>query len=141
MFKAAVRVNKITTLAQLRGATLHAERADETSRARLREGAEPGAGLAWSKAENDRDYLGAFKAHKLELEARERKSAPPLPAGPMRRLPGMGEGSGRSARPPEPPQSRPVRPSEGMGRKLGREGSRFSARASIWMKPAARWWI
>lgn len=76
MFKAAVRVNKITTLAQLRGATLHAERADETSRARLREGAEPGAGLAWSKAENDRDYLGAFKAHKLELEARERKGAP-----------------------------------------------------------------
>lgn len=76
MFKAAIRVNKITTLAQLRGATIHAERADETSRARLREGAEPGTGLAWSKAESDRDYLGAFKAHKLELEARERKGAP-----------------------------------------------------------------
>lgn len=76
MFKAAIRINKITSIAQLRGATLHAERADETSRARLREGAEPGTGLAWSKAESDRDYLGAFKAHKLDLEARERKGAP-----------------------------------------------------------------
>lgn len=76
MFKAAIRVNKITSIAQLRGATLHAERADETSRARLREGAEPGEGLAWSKAENDRDYLAAYKAHKVELDARERKGAP-----------------------------------------------------------------
>ena len=50
MFKAAIRVNKITSIAQLRGATLNAERGDETSQARLREGAEPGAGLAWSKA-------------------------------------------------------------------------------------------
>ena len=50
MFKAAIRVNKITSIAQLRGATLHAERADETSQARLREDAEPGAGLAWSEA-------------------------------------------------------------------------------------------
>ena len=76
MFKAAIRVNKITSIAQLRGATLHAERADETSQARLREGAEPGAGLAWSKAEKDRDYLAAFKAHKAELKAGERKNAP-----------------------------------------------------------------
>jgi hypothetical protein len=77
MFKAAIRVNKITSIAQLRGATLHAERADETSQARLREGAEPGAGLAWSKApESDRDYLAAFKAHKAELGAGERKGAP-----------------------------------------------------------------
>jgi len=36
MFKAAIRVNKITSIAQLRGATLHAERGDETSQARLR---------------------------------------------------------------------------------------------------------
>lgn len=50
MFKAAIRVNKFTSIAQLRGATLHAERADETSQARLRDGAEPGAGLAWSPA-------------------------------------------------------------------------------------------
>jgi hypothetical protein len=50
MFKAAIRVNKITIIAQLRGASLHAERADETSQARLREGAEPGAGVAWSNA-------------------------------------------------------------------------------------------
>lgn len=76
MFKAAIRVNKITSIAQLRGATLHAERADETSLARLREGAEAGEGLAWSKAENDRDYLAAYKAHKVELDARERKGAP-----------------------------------------------------------------
>jgi len=60
MFKAAIRVNKITSIAQLRGATLHAERADETSQARLREGAEPGAALAWSKApQSNRDYLGS----------------------------------------------------------------------------------
>ena len=77
MFKAAIRVNKITSIAQLRGATLHAERGDETSQARLREGAEPGAGLAWSKAaESDRDYLAAHKAHKAELGAGERKGAP-----------------------------------------------------------------
>ena len=77
MFKAAIRVNKITSIAQLRGATLHAERADETSKARLREGAEPGAALAWSKApQSDRDYLAAHKAHKAELGAGERKGAP-----------------------------------------------------------------
>ena len=75
MFKAAIRVNKITSIAQLRGATLHAERADETSQARLREGAEPGLALAWSKAaQSDRDYLAAFKAHKAELGAGERLS-------------------------------------------------------------------
>ena len=55
MFKAAIRVNKITSIAQLRGATLHAERGDETSQARLREGAELGAGLAWSKPEVEQE--------------------------------------------------------------------------------------
>lgn len=77
MFKAAIRVNKISTIAQLRGASLHAQRHDEIGKARVREGAEPGFGLAWSKAEgNDRDYLAAFKAHKAELKAGERKGAP-----------------------------------------------------------------
>ena len=77
MFKAAIRVNKISTIAQLRGASLHAQRHDEIGRARVREGAEAGFGLAWSKAEeNDRDYLAAFKAHKAELKAGERKGAP-----------------------------------------------------------------
>ncbi len=76
MFKAAIRVNKLTTIAQLRGASLHAQRHDETGKARVRDDAEPGFGLAWSKAENDRDYLAAFKAHKTELGARERKGAP-----------------------------------------------------------------
>ncbi|WP_299913568.1 hypothetical protein, partial [uncultured Paracoccus sp.] len=70
MFKAAIRVNKISTIAQLRGASLHAQRHDEIGKARVREGAEPGFGLTWSKAEgNDRDYLAAFKAHKAELKA------------------------------------------------------------------------
>ena len=76
MFKAAIRVNKITTIAQLRGATLHAERHDETGKARVREGAEAGHALAWSKADTDRDYLAAFKAHKAEMGAGERKGAP-----------------------------------------------------------------
>lgn len=77
MFKAAIRVNKISTVAQLRGASLHAQRYDETGKARVRDGAEAGFGLAWSKAEeNDRDYLAAFKAHKAELRAGERKNAP-----------------------------------------------------------------
>ena len=76
MFKAAIRVNKIKTISQLRGASLHAERHDETGKARVREGAEPGHALAWSKADNDRDYLAAFKAHKIELGAGERKNAP-----------------------------------------------------------------
>lgn len=76
MFKAAIRVNKITTVAQLRGSSLHAQRHDITGKARVREGAEPGFGLAWSKAENDRDYLAAFRAHKAELKAGERKGAP-----------------------------------------------------------------
>ena len=76
MFKAAIRINKIKSVAQLRGATLHAERSDEISLARVREHAIPGEGLAWSKAENARDYLAAFKAHKLELGAGERKNAP-----------------------------------------------------------------
>ena len=76
MFKAAIRVNKFTTIAQLRGASLHAQRHDETGKARVRDDAEPGFGLAWSKAENDRDYLAAFKAHKIELGAGERKNAP-----------------------------------------------------------------
>lgn len=77
MFKAAIRVNKLSTIAQLRGSSLHAQRYDEIGKARVREGAEPGFGLAWSKAEgNDRDYLAAFKAHKAELGAGERKNAP-----------------------------------------------------------------
>lgn len=76
MFKSAIRVNKIKTVAQLRGASLHAQRRDETSRARIRDGAEAGEALAWSKAEDDRDYLTAFKAHKIELGAGERKNAP-----------------------------------------------------------------
>lgn len=76
MFKAAIRVNKFSTIAQLRGASLHAQRHDETGKARVRDDAEPGFGLAWSKAGNDRDYLAAFKAHKSEMEAGERKGAP-----------------------------------------------------------------
>jgi len=76
MFKAAIRVNKITSIAQLRGASLHAQRADETSKSRLREGAVPCAGLAWAKGGVDRDYLAAFKAHKADLGAKERKGAP-----------------------------------------------------------------
>jgi hypothetical protein len=76
MFKAAIRVNKIKTVAQLRGATLHAQRHDEIGRARVREGAVPGTALAWSKAETYRDYLAAFRAHKAELKAGERKGAP-----------------------------------------------------------------
>lgn len=76
MFKAAIRVNKLSTVAQLRGASLHAQRHDETGKARVRDDAEPGFGLAWSKAENDRDYLAAFKAHKSEMGAGERKNAP-----------------------------------------------------------------
>jgi len=42
----------------------------------VREDAEPGHALAWSKADNDRDYLAAFKAHKAEMGAGERKNAP-----------------------------------------------------------------
>lgn len=76
MFKSAIRVNKIKTVAQLRGLTLHAERHDEIGQARVREGAVAGEALAWSKAENPRDYLAAFKAHKAELGAGERKNAP-----------------------------------------------------------------
>jgi hypothetical protein len=76
MFKAAIRVNKIKSIAQLRGATLHAERHDETGKARVRDDAEPGYALAWSKADTDRDYLAAFKAHKIETGAGERKGAP-----------------------------------------------------------------
>ena len=63
MFKAAIRVNKMTTIAQLRGASLHAQRHDETGKARVREDAEPGFDLA------------AFKAHKAELGAGERKGS------------------------------------------------------------------
>ena len=76
MFKAAVRVNKMKAVAQLRGATLHAHRHDEVGRLRVREGAVAGTGLAWSKAEDPRDYLAAFRAHKAELHAGERKGAP-----------------------------------------------------------------
>lgn len=77
MFKAAIRVNKLTSIAQLRGQSLHAQRHDETGKMRVREDAEPGAGLAWSKLDgNDRDYLTAFKVHKSETGAGERKGAP-----------------------------------------------------------------
>ena len=76
VFKAAVRVNKMKTVAQLRGATLHAQRHDETGQLRVREGAIAGTGLDWSKADNPRDYLAAFRAHKAELHAGERKNAP-----------------------------------------------------------------
>ena len=76
MFKAAIRFNKIKTIAQLRGLTHHAKRADEVGRTRVREGAEAGEALAWLKAEGDRDYVAAFKAHKAELGAGERKNAP-----------------------------------------------------------------
>lgn len=76
MTKAAIRVNKITSIAQLRGATLHAERQDETGKARVREGAVAGEALAWAKSDNDRDYLTAFKSHKAETGASERKGAP-----------------------------------------------------------------
>ena len=77
MFKAAIRVNKLTSIAQLRGQSLHAQRHDETGKMRVREDAEPGAGLAWSKLDgNDRDYLAAFKVHKSETGAGERKGAP-----------------------------------------------------------------
>lgn len=76
MFKAAIRINKIKSISQLRGATLHAERHDETGKARVREGAVAGHALAWSKADTDRDYLSAFKAHKAEMGAGERKNAP-----------------------------------------------------------------
>lgn len=37
MFKSAIRVNKIKTVAQLRGLSLHAERHDEIGQARVRE--------------------------------------------------------------------------------------------------------
>ena len=76
MFKAAIRVNKLKSVAQLRGASLHAARHDEIGRARVREGADPGEALAWAKGGNDRDYLAAFRAHKAELGAGERKGAP-----------------------------------------------------------------
>ena len=76
MFKAGIRVNKLSTIAQLRGASLHAQRHDETGKSRVRDDPKPGFDLAWSKAENDRDYLAAFKAHKTELGAGERKNAP-----------------------------------------------------------------
>ena len=77
MFKSAIRVNKITSIAQLRGQSLHAQRHDETGKARVREGAVPGAGLVWSKLDGDaRDYLAAFKVHKAEMGAGERKGAP-----------------------------------------------------------------
>ena len=36
MFKSAIRINKIKTVAQLRGLSLHAERHDEIGQARVR---------------------------------------------------------------------------------------------------------
>jgi len=53
-------------------------RLDQISKDRLREGAEAGTCLAWSKATDadPRDLLAAFKAHKRETKAGERKGAP-----------------------------------------------------------------
>jgi len=76
MFKAAIRVNKIKSVSQLRGSARHAARLDETAKARIRPDAMAGEALAWSKDEDDRDYLAAFKEHKLEFKAGERKGSP-----------------------------------------------------------------
>lgn len=55
-------------------------RLDEISQQRLRAGAVAGACLAWSKAEveghDPRDLLAAFKVHKKQTKAGERKGAP-----------------------------------------------------------------
>lgn len=76
MFKAAIRVNKIKSVSQLRGSARHAARLDETAKARIRPDAIAGEALAWSKDEDDRDYVAAFKEHKLEFKAGERKGSP-----------------------------------------------------------------
>lgn len=75
-FVASVIAHKITTPAQLRGLTIHALRSSETVRAKLREGATPQTGLAWSCAAKPRDPYAAFKAHKRISKAFERKGAP-----------------------------------------------------------------
>lgn len=75
----AVRISKLTSIAQLQGQSLHAMRRDRSSSIRLRPDARPGLCLSWSKAAegNDaRDLLPAFKAHKLETGAGERKKSP-----------------------------------------------------------------
>ena len=46
MFKAAIRINKIKTIAQLRGLTHHADRIDKVGHDRVREGAMAGDALA-----------------------------------------------------------------------------------------------
>ena len=141
MFKAAIRVNKITSIAQLRGATLHAERADETSQARLREGAEPGAALAWSKApQSDRDYLAAHKAHKAELGAGERKGAPLCMQALCVISPEWVKAAG-DLHDPDNPGTAPCSTRRRHGRKAGPGKDLCLGRASIWTRPAARWWI
>ena len=128
MFKSAIRVNKIKTVAQLRGATHHAERHDEVGRARVREGAELGEALAWSKADNPRDYLAAFKAHKAEMGAGERKNAPLAMQALCVVSPEWVQKAGDLARSQQPQQHRPVRAGQGMGRELG--GQRLGLRGA-----------
>lgn len=74
----SVRVKRLKTIAQVQGQSRHAMRLDEISKERLREGAEAGACLSWSKATDadPRDLLAAFKTHKRETKAGERKGAP-----------------------------------------------------------------
>ena len=81
----AVRVKRITSISQLQGQSRHAMREDEISQKRLREGAEAGKCLVWSKApditlkgvvDDPRDLLAAYKEHKKETGAGERKGAP-----------------------------------------------------------------
>ncbi len=84
-YLSAVRVTKIKSISQMQGISLHALRQDKTSRKRLREGAEAGTCFSWSKASNQaldgiavdpRDLLTAYKEHKKETGAGERKGAP-----------------------------------------------------------------
>lgn len=74
----SVRINRLKTIAQVQGQSRHAMRLDEIAQKRLREGAEGGTCLAWSKAPDGdpRDLLAAFKAHKRETGAGERKGSP-----------------------------------------------------------------
>lgn len=76
MSAVAVRIVKITSLAQLRGLGRHARRVTPTAWVRLREGVEPGLGLAWAKGDDPRDPVAAWRAHKASAAAQERKGAP-----------------------------------------------------------------
>lgn len=76
MPKAAVRFRPIRSLSGLAAATRHARREDAVGRARVREGATPGAGLSWTAYGADRDHVAAFKAYKAATGAAERKGAP-----------------------------------------------------------------